>query len=307
MVGFLSIFKLIINIFKIIIKDRKFIIGTLLVVIISNQAIQPLFTPRISELTVTPLYIANYDLKGYGLVSKLSYTIDLPLIPWIIGSSRMDLKLPQKKYGDNVCLLTGFIENNPYVYFPDEREFSNSTCYIGLDSKIPIEVTTNAWSVKSLKINLYVFEELDLEVYGDGYKNPSWQSEMITAPIIYSQVQLKQYEPAHIHTILGNENFMLVTDVIRNMGDLEIRGFKLYLDSGIIRVCENDIEISHDSDNIHGEFVYVDLKPRETKRLISVKELPSRYSLRKDRPVYNITTHHECFEISEILKNELTG
>ncbi len=284
------------------------VIGTVCLGIISNQAVQPLFTPRISELMVSPLYIGNYDEKEYGLVSKLSYSIDLPLFPEcpILGDNSTYLKLPGNRYRNKIYLLTGFMENNPYVYFPDEKEFGNRKSYKELKGKIPIEVTTNAWDVKSLNVDLYISEEVDLKTENGGYSTPYWWSDVTTAPIMDFNVQSHSYLLAYLHPVWTTGNYdWLIVNIIRNKGDLEIRGFKKEVPSGTVKICERDIEIVPASiDDI--DYISIDLKPHEERRVIYVGTLTAGNSPHKRVPIYNMT-RFECIEISKIMNDELAN
>ena len=87
---------------------------------VSNEIVHPLFRPRVSELKTEPLFI-HYIEPDYNIVTKLTYTIDVPLLPraWFFGSSTFNLIAPER-----IKVNTQFKEDNPYI---TELTFNEST------------------------------------------------------------------------------------------------------------------------------------------------------------------------------------
>ncbi len=244
----------------------KLFIGIFLVGIISNQLIQPMFFPRISEMTVTPQYVINFG-DNYELVSKHSYIIDLPLFPSTpsIGSNELDLKLPPPKYGQEKYLL--FIENNPYMQFLYDFDSKDRITYNKSTDVISVNFTTDAWHVKSLNTDLYISEKTgQMLCYQDYNRQPNVTDEF---PLDF-RLFCKDYLGDYVHDLKEDQYYTLNINEIRNIGDLEIKGFKyLNLDNNTVHVCENDIEL-HIDDDINGKSVTIDLKPGDIKKLVFV-------------------------------------
>lgn len=274
------------------------IIGTFMLGLISNQAIQPLFTPRISETSVTPQYVINFG-DNYEIVFKHSYIIDLPLFPStpltpLIGSNELDLKLPQTNVGQEKYIL--FIENNPYMQLLYDFDSEGRITYNKSTDVISANFTTDAWQVKSLNINLYLSEKIgQVWCYQDYNRPPNVTDEF---PLDF-RLFCNDYLGDYVYDLNEKKYYVLNIHEIRNIGDLGIKGYKYYVDDDAVQVCEKDIKLNID-DNINRKWVTFDLNSGETIKLISVRG-PKKISPDETKQIHNLTTHYECHEISRII------
>ncbi len=262
----------------------KLIVEILILGVIANQLIQPMFFPRISEMSVTPQYVINFG-DNYELVSKHSYSIDLPLFPStpLIGSNSLDLKLPPSRYGQEKYLL--FIENNPYMHLHD-FDSKDSITYNKSTDRISVNFTTDAWHVKSLNTDLYISEKTGPVRCHVGYNRPPDGTDDFW--LFCNNYKLDDY----VHPV-GTEYYRLKIHEIRNIWDLGIKGYKFDVNDDTARVCENNIELPIDDGS-----VTFDLNPSDTKKLISV--IRSEKEPTNERKVHNLTTNYLCYEISKI-------
>jgi hypothetical protein len=279
--------------------------------IIANQVVQPLFFPRISSITVTPLFIQGnplfennsiYKNTDYYLVSKLTYKIDVPLFPCfpILGSDKISLELPRSiSHQNKIFLLSGFLESNPYItYIPPFYINSSFISYEELGGQILIQIKKWGFDLRQIDVNLYVAEKLENPQPSLGASMPRWWSNENIQPFEQFQVTRGYGNLLGYMQLKDNETFVVYEYFIKNLGNLKVRGYNdvIYGNEYFI-VCEGNIQLfgypGKDS-----QVIFIDLQPGEMKRLLVIKKVDKRTIL-SDYPLYEIPTLH-CPFISKI-------
>jgi len=300
------------NIFlRFIKKHWKFLITIFITLffsgIIANQIVQPLFFPRISSITVTPLFIQGNPLfennsinnnTDYYLVSKLTYKIDVPLFP--ISGNKISLELPRSIFHQNkIFLLSGFLESNPYItYITSFYMNSSFISYEELGGQILIKIKKRGFDLRQIDVNLYVAEKLENPQPSLGASMPRWWSTENLQPFEQFQVTRGYGNLLGYIQLKNNETFVVYEYFIKNLGNLKVRGYNdvIYGNEYFI-VCEGNIQLfgypGKDS-----QVIFIDLQPGEMKRLLVIKKVDKRTIL-SDYPLYEIPTLH-CPFISKI-------
>ena len=248
------------NFFK---KNLPWIVPTILTILItifvSNEIIHPLFKPRVSEFKTEPLFI-QYIEGNYYIVTKLVYTIDVPLFPTfpLLGSYYLKLKAPER-----VSVNTQFKEVNPYI---EELTFNESVQNFKEVGKFYIKLNTHDTSLKTLSKVYYVAQKLDKDRFANravvGASDNYFWNDLTISPILECMVA-KEYESEIAYLRFYNQLFTLNRYLIKNNCDLEVKGYKIK-DYGLY--CDGDISLKE----ADGERS-LDLKPRELKKLLVIK------------------------------------
>jgi len=291
-------------------RHWKFLIMLVISVAISDQIVHPLFFPRMSSVTVTPLFIQGnpffennsvYNNTDYYLVSKLTYRIDVPLFP--ISGNKISLELPRSiSHQNKIFLLSGFLESNPYItYITPFYMNSSFISYEELSGGIVIQINKNGFDLRQIDVNLYVAEKLE---------NPQ-PSLGISMPLWWSSENLQPFEQFRVTTGYGNllgyiqlkdnETFAVYEYFIKNLGNLEVRGYndRIYGNEYSI-VCDGSIHLfGYPGKN--SQVISIDLQPREMKRLLVIEKVDKRAIL-SEYPLYEIPILH-CPFISKIFTN----
>ena len=236
-----------------------FVITIIIALFITNQIVQPLFSPRVTNMDITPLYIQSSD-KDYYLVAKVSYLIDVPLFP---VDRSINLFLP-----GNAQLNTQFKEDNPHITVDIFEKIEGVKNFESLKS-ISVSVNTDGFKNKQLTSNFYIVEKLDKErLVGRGnigYSDNYWWNWLSISPIIECMVTTPDRSFVGYGTY-GDRKFSFTQIQIRNNCDLEIKGYRMRSDDSEL-ICDDDVELA-----VGDGYVSFDINPRETKRLILVKE-----------------------------------
>ncbi len=287
-------------------NNWKFLIGVLFLGLITNQAVQPIFSPRISNFEITPLYLQgleNYNENGsytgteYYLISKLAYNIETPLFP---VSKKLVIELPKNFQFNQIYLLGGYIKNNPYIQLPSLLK-DHSPSFIPRDDfggKITLKILPTARSVRSLNQDIFIAEKTDIlkkSLVGEDYY---WYSYLNTFPLETPEVGRWGYHLGYVSTTnYPNKIYQVYEHIIRNNGNLEIRGYDFDFSEKIL-ICEGDIErITFESDE--KSYISFRLSPKETKRIISLTRYDENLT-EEEKGKKQIIPDLMCNEISKI-------
>ena len=247
----------------------RFIITILITGLLANQLIQPIFTPRVSEVKVEPLYIQFVDDHYYS-VNKLIYNIEVPLIP-IERSIEI-------KFLKNYKINTKFEKRNPYI---DVKVFEDSKPnFINVDST-NITIKTNGFKNKNLEQIFYVFDPIDIDTTG-WFTYPEdfqWSDSKLNTGYPCQIIHSNNYQVlGYGKNMYGRyEQFFLIS--IKNRCNLEIRNFKLDInenkDNSQTTICDGENEGRANKNSI-----LIELRPGEIKNILFVKDFLSEFDKR---------------------------
>ncbi len=289
-------------------KIVAFFSGLIITGIISNQLVQPLFTPRLSDMQITPLYVQFFeDGREYYTVHRVSYKIEAPVAPFF--GNNIDLKVPGyfSPFEDDliwypsqkVYLIGSLYEHNPYIKIPT-KYFNRSTNIDLEDSngKLRVSLDTGFFSTKEVNFNIYIMEKADIEMSNLAYPNHRWWNHQSVSPD-------HEYNIARYGQLLGyatntrykedpNLDYHISEDRIKNMNDLPIRGFRVHVQEDYL-VCLDGIELNRIKE-CYGdtEFcVKLDLDPKETKTLLIQHTVPAS-SVSPNSVRINYSSENRC-------------
>ncbi len=244
-----------------------------------HQLVQPIYSPRIDSISITPLYVqsdsATWDKSEiqYYKVFKIKYDI----LPTLFFSSTINIKLPQ----DTTLFtsVTGFVEKNPYVEWSDKFPYVIDS---NKNKSISFRLTTSGLTVKEFPLTLFFREKVELECARLEFSNDKWWSETQTNPNEIPKIECSNIRKLGFGQIEESGVVFSFSElIIRNRGELDIRGFiaETHLgDSPQIRFCEDNREMTEifvEDRNLSR--ISIDLKSGETRRLMILMQEPSYY------------------------------
>lgn len=261
------------------------LIGLLTLVIGLHQLVQPIFFPRVSSLTLSPLFIqSQVDTPETGItptyyrIFKVTYIIE----PTVFSKSDIEIKLPPNV--EFFTPLTKFTEKNPYAELSEPNE-ANKMAFLDSNKfkSIKFHISTNGLEVKNFPLTLFFREKIDLGCSNLVFSNDKWWSSQNIPPDAVPKIECftKRLGLGQI-----NESgivFSFDELIIRNRGELDVRGFVSKIEfsnSPQLIVCENKRELitmEKKTDNYKEGAISIDLKSGETRRFIILKQVPEFY------------------------------
>lgn len=253
--------------------------GLLFTGILTNQLVQPLVSPRVEDISIKPLYIQTMGeypkLPDYYAVFEVTYNIAIPLFPFY---RNITLKLPGEDVtGENLYFITQMLRKNPYFNLGlDERFLGTFLSYKGIAGSIPIIISINAFEAKKIDVKFLVAEKIDFNEASIAQSDFYWWTDTTIAPEIINRniitwpygsiLGYGRRKPLGVFRSFHDE-------AIKNLANIEIRGHKIRVGKGSIW-CYEGIEQSteHLED---GDYISIDLEPRETKHLLVLTPIDS--------------------------------
>jgi hypothetical protein len=251
--------------------------------ILSNQLVQPLFEPRLNSFKVTPEYIQFRENDGYFTVFKVSYLIDAPLIPL---NKNITLSIPgyhedyvPLKPCNDIFIESSYFPFNPYIEITDDL-LSARKNIDELKGKLTIKLATEPFMSKNVEFDLYLSEKTDLREQGLGLSNYYWWNDQcidptetyaITSP--YDRLLGYGYVT---YTSGGNTTYALYERTIKNLNNLEVRGYLVNTDTDSFEtICFDGIQLNTRTckDDPTKECISIDIEPKQTLKFLVMKPL----------------------------------
>lgn len=255
--------------FQNISKLIAFFVGVILIGgIITNQIIQPIFTPRISEIKFEPMYVQYLRDIGNNWyeVNKVTYSIEVPLFP--------NFKLLGKTLGKNTTILkfpnsikiNKHLKNkNPYIYVPlfEDRD-SN---FIDTNS-IKIILHTDAWMNRNLEQIFYIYNPTDMKI--SGFSDPvdfQWNFQELNSGypcnIIKTNKKLVGFGQS------DSKYYRFYIQSIKSRCNLDIRLFPLeIIKENYQTICLNENKVIPNDRNE----IIIDISPKEIKNILFIED-----------------------------------
>ena len=275
-------------------KDWKFIVGTLLkiiailatIIIGFHQLSQPILSSRIKKIEIDALYIQSQVEGGgrggepplkfdYYKVFQIKYYIE----PRLIGQSSVTIKIPENT--ELFGLTQGFQENNPYIEtFEEELSFDMAKPFYTSNDfdEVEFKIKKAGFYMKEIPLTLYFREEVELGCSNPTFSNDPWWStstEPEKIPKIECYTQRIGYGKLKESGIVFSFDELTLT----NRGELEVKGFVTRITENNIvqtRACEEgrELVIMDSGKNYVDEYISLDLKPGESRRIIILNQAP---------------------------------
>jgi hypothetical protein len=269
-----------------------FLVGTVLAIIITNQVVHPMFSPRLSEYTSEPLYIQMKGDDGYRLVVELSYTIEVPLFPF---KNSIIIRLPNKEdpfaNSDDIEISELNGKDNPYVRIP----LFESTEQIDKTLKsIELIIDSNGFEIKEVTQEIYLEEKLNSRITEGviGWQSRYWYNDLALEPIIECNV-LNSREDTIGYAKWKDKFYELRKKDFLNNCDLDVRGLQNILYDVDSFACDEQNSLEYGNN----KYIKFDIDAREEKRILIVKEIGSVPEHIKQSSIIEIqrTEHEDCF------------
>ncbi|NYZ79474.1 hypothetical protein H0N99_04990 [Candidatus Micrarchaeota archaeon] len=281
---------------SLIIKAIVGLVITVLAYFISNQAIQPIFSPRISDVKSQPMYlyggpVANgnggYDIE-YFKISKLTYDIDtalFPNLPFFERSDNFSVELPGNAY---LSLLR--VEENPYVKVFTQESWYYSNGGNNMTNTIYLDIDTNAFKVKSTSLDVYIGQEVDLNkmscdatLIGRNYQSTSINVCETNIPAV----------KIGFFRLQDNAIYAVSDYTIKNFEDEEIRSYVIEPQSGY-SYCDKDTGLAVVIMLNGKQYMSIDLEPHEIRHLRVISKWEFPLSPAEQSTAINFTSFPTC-------------
>lgn len=287
-----------------VMKNLNFLISIIVTIvivgIISNQVVQPMFSPRLSTFTVTePLYVQSQieNKIEYYKVFKVSYEIE----PALFGSmpQNLTISLPGKLNRDifsptsDIEFISQLREANPYanIMLPQKLNNDNFIDIEKLGGDLKVVIYTNGWDIKKFTLDLFFREQTEInEADKTSPIHRWWSTSTISpeSPIIIENYYMSPIVYAILNRDDGKYMYELKALVLENKNDIEVRGYAIPIFDNTIRVCEGSVGL-----NIKGykggDYIDLDLFPHETRTILFFKTIPENTAIPSYRTI-NITS-----------------
>ena len=261
----------------------SFIVTLFVSGLLANQLVQPLFSPRISDYNIAPMYIQSLrddEKVDYYVVSMATYSIDVPLLR---SNTKRNLRLisGHKDYDyylqSNMDLICHLQEDSPYVLLDYKGVCKNSN-YVDIkdiNAKITAKIIPNGFEIKNVKSILYIREKLDYVSESNiARDDPTWWTTSIIHPSGIKRDLVSRGSRLLGLGILEDNNvtFKFTELVIKNEADLPIKGYKVKVDlneKSYNEVCYDGMRLS--TERIRDdEYLSVNLEKGQSKKFLVI-------------------------------------
>ncbi len=286
----------------------KLLLSITLVWFVSNELVAPIFSPRVSEITITPIFIQSMqpntpeDPVYYYTIFDVRYDIEMPYFKLI---DSLNLRMPGRDEYQNIDLITSLQENNPYYTIDlNETKLSGSfLSYKELNGKIPILIKANSREVKKISSHLIIREKNDLHSNSIVRSNHFWWTHTSIFPIKSTGNDVTDAYGSLIgYGNLHGTFYSFYDIVIKSLTDLEIKG--LYVPTNLEIYCDNGVKL----DKEFNKYISIDLQPRETKHILGISRVTDNRTMLENSYKFNFTSETECYgqwlKYKELIDNE---
>lgn len=277
---------------------------------ISNEVIQPIFSPQIRDLEIKPLFIQSQesDTKDliYYTVFEAKYKVALPLFSIFPKSKEIDLKLPGKEdRALDLDVIISFQENSPYykINLPEKELYGSFLNYQKINSKIPIKILSDADEIKEVDIKIIFRERTEMDFSSPRYSMPYWW----TVNTVYPIGNDKEIVKWGYNNLLGygkwkpfNNYYAFYDFKIQSATDLKIKGLGINVQDEY-EFCDGEIKLFKSYGRIS-----IDLEPREIKHILVLNRIENQDIISDKDFKFDFESQSEC--IGQFVKyKELMG
>ena len=250
----------------------KFSITIFMIGFLSNELISPLFSPRIANIEIVPLYIQGDDPETpdetvkYYTIFDVDYEIELPFFPLI---NKFNLKLPGKSRTQNIDIIISRLEIHPYYFIDLKEHLLSKGSFLPYDTIggiLPIRIKSSSREIKKIHIHLPVREENDLHHNTLGISDQYWWTHTNIFPIKTTGNAVTESEMVFIgYGQDQNKNIFKFYDlIIKSLTNLEIKGLRIPITKNHT-FCSDGIKLNKE----FGRYISIDLNPREIKHILA--------------------------------------
>ncbi len=258
----------------------KFFVPLSIGLLITNQIVQPLWSPRISEMTISPLYIQLDTAdqlnppKYYG-VYKVSYRIQNPLLR---RNTSLNLQLPGRtkessfrEPSDAQWIFYYQVQDPHYIIDITEEEIRkkrDSRGFIDIaDLTIPIVLQKSGLKQRETSIELFLREETSAGHIDYSFSNPGWYSDNKVMPTFFNGEFYTQPKSTSLGFAINkytNRTYEVGLITLKSLTDVRVNSLAI---NGAEKdwICAGPVELSKQSGH-----VLVELAPHQTINLITI-------------------------------------
>ncbi|MBW2974769.1 hypothetical protein KY366_03550 [Candidatus Woesearchaeota archaeon] len=284
-----------------------FLIMLGITLLITNQVVQPLFSPRISEMEITPLHIKLEqsndfnDIRYFGIY-EVSYVIETP---FFYNNKPIVVELPGR-LDDSTFLeknaewTSYYTLNHPYYIINLSKnlfkKIRGNHGWIDiklLERKIPLIIKPNAREMRKITVKFWLREEID-SLYRPHLtlQDSDWYSANQIAPTDFKRDFATEPEFIPIGYAVRkpyNSTYEFGLIKIRSLSDIEIENIAIETHD-VETVCDGVMPLKKVGKN---KYILTTLKPKETKTfftLTSAKEIGKNKEIMDYDYVFNFTS-----------------